>query len=153
LDYGYKKVDLVIKAFNKLKLPLIIIGTGREEKKLKKMAGHNIFFAGKVSEDELKNLYSGAKALIMPQEEDFGIVAVEAQNMGVPVVAYKKGGVLDTVIPGKTGIFFEKQNTESLIDAVRKFEKMHFVDDNLFTNSKRFSKAIFMKQVLELVKK
>lgn len=91
LDYGYKKVDLAVRAFNKLGFPLVIVGTGREEKKLKSMAKSNIRFVGKVSEKELAKHYSRAKALIMPQEEDFGIVAVEAQSMGVPVIAFKKG--------------------------------------------------------------
>ena len=107
LDYGYKKVDLAIRAFNKLGFPLIVVGTGHLEKKLRKIAGKNIKFVGKVGEKELMKYYRGAKALIMPQEEDFGIVAVEAQSFGVPVIAYKKGGVLDTVIPGKTRYFFD----------------------------------------------
>jgi glycosyltransferase involved in cell wall biosynthesis len=146
-------VDLAIRAFNKLKIPLVIVGTGREERKLKKMAKSNIFFAGKVSEEELHRLYSAARALIMPQEEDFGIVSVEAQSFGVPVIAYKKGGALDTIIDRKTGLFFEHQTPESLIDAIGRFEKMRFVVDNLYTNSKRFSKDVFRKEVLELISK
>ena len=87
----------------------------------------------------------------MPQEEDFGIVAVEAQSFGVPVIAYIKGGAIDTVIPGKTGIFFEQQQPESLIGAVRKFEKMRFVVDNLYTNAQGFSKEVFKTKILDLV--
>jgi len=151
LDFGYKKVELVIEAFNKLKKPLIIVGTGREEKRLKKMAKKNIEFAGKVTEEELLRYYSGATALIMPQEEDFGIVSVEAQMVGVPVIAFKKGGALDTVIPGKTGIFFEEQKPESLIDAVKKFEKSRFVVDNLYTNAAKFSKEAFKEKILKLL--
>lgn len=147
LDFGYKKVDLAIRAFNKLKKPLVIVGTGREEKKLRKMAKRNIKFAGKVSEAELSNYYKNAKALVMPQEEDFGIVAVEAQAHGIPVIAFGKGGAADTVIPGKTGIFFDSQKPESLIHAVERFEKKRFVVDNLYTNAQRFSKEVFKEQL------
>jgi glycosyltransferase involved in cell wall biosynthesis len=146
----YKKVDLAIEAFNKLGYPLTIIGTGKEERHLKHKAKRNITFTGEVSENELIKYFVGAKALIMPQEEDFGIVSVEAQAHGVPVIAYKKGGAIDTIIPGKTGVFFESQEPENLIEAVLKFEKMRFVVDNLFTNSKRFSKNEFKKKFLGL---
>jgi glycosyltransferase involved in cell wall biosynthesis len=153
LDYGYKKVDLAIEAFNKLDLPLVIVGTGREESKLRRLAGKNIIFAGRVNEKKLREYYMGAKALIMPQEEDFGIVSVEAQSYGVPVIAYKKGGAIDTVIPGKTGIFFEKQNPEKLIEAVNKFEKMNFGKMNFLKNVRRFSKSRFKKEFLDLTEK
>ena len=148
----YKKVDLAIRAFNRLKYPLYIVGSGSEEAKLKEIAGSNIKFFGQVDDTKLKELYSGAKALIMPQEEDFGIVAAEAQSAGVPVVAYKKGGVLDTVTPGITGVFFDKQESRSLIKAVRKFEKMRFSYKNLTENAKRFSKKRFKKQFVDFVK-
>jgi len=148
----YKKVDLAIEVFNKLGLPLVIVGTGREEEKLRRKAKNNIKFVGLVSEKELVNYYQGAKALIMPQEEDFGIVAVEAQSSGVPVIAYKKGGVLDTVIDGKTGILFDQQNVESLTEAIERFEKTNFVVDNLYTNSKRFLRKVFEKRFLELAR-
>ena len=147
---NYKKVDLAIKAFNKLKKPLVIVGIGREMGRLKRIAGENIKFAGQVSEKDLAGYYRGAKALIMPQEEDFGIVSLEAQSFGVPVIAYKKGGAIDTVIPGKTGVFFDEQKPESLIDGVKKFEKMQFVVDNLFTNAKRFSKNEFKRKFFDL---
>jgi glycosyltransferase involved in cell wall biosynthesis len=130
----------------------VIVGEGRERKRLRRMAKKNIKFAGKVSERRLANYYLGAKALIMPQEEDFGIVAVEAQSFGVPVIAYKKGGAVDTVIDKKTGLFFDEQTVKSLIDAVKRFEKTEFVVDNLLTNSKRFSKNTFISKFLELVK-
>ncbi len=153
LDFGYKKVDLVIETFNRLRLPLVIVGTGREEVKLKCLAKSNIKFAGRVSEEKLKKYYQNAKALIMPQEEDFGIVAVEAQMYGVPVIAYKKGGVIDTVIPGKTGIFFEEQKPESLADAIKRFEKMKFRKNDIIKNAKKFSVGRFRKELLALINK
>jgi len=151
LDYGYKKVDLAIKTFNKFGKELIIVGTGREENKLKNMANKNIIFTGRVDDKKLADLYAGAKALIMPQEEDFGIVAVEAQSRGVPVIAFKKGGVVDTVIHGKTGILFGRQDIKSLIGAVRKFEKMKFKNQHLISNAKRFSKEVFKKSILAFI--
>lgn len=153
LDYGYKKVDLAIQAFNKLGKPLVIVGTGHEEKRLKLMSeSRNIKFVGKVSEKDLDQIYANAKALIMPQFEDFGIVSVEAQAHGVPVIAYNKGGAIDTVVSGKTGIYFDEQNVESLVDAVKKFEKKQFIVDNLLTNAKKFSKENFKNNILRLIK-
>jgi glycosyltransferase involved in cell wall biosynthesis len=153
LDYGYKKVDLAIKAFNRLGLPLVIVGTGRLEKKLTRMAKENIRFTGKLSEKELMDYYQNAKALIMPQEEDFGIVAIESQNFGVPVIAYKKGGACDTVISGKTGILFEHQTVKSLMQAVKKFAKMRFSERIIRKNAKRFSFEVFKDGFLKQISK
>ena len=89
----------------------------------------------------------------MPQEEDFGIVAVEAQSLGVPVIAYKKGGAADTVIDGKTGVLFESQTTESLMRAVKIFAKMRFSERILKRNAKRFSKHIFKQGILNQISK
>jgi glycosyltransferase involved in cell wall biosynthesis len=149
----YKRVDLAIKVFNKLDIPLYVVGSGSEEKKLRKMAGRKTRFFVNATNRKVAELYSHTKALVMPQEEDFGIVSVEAQSYGVPVIAYKKGGAADTVIDGKTGILFDKQTVESLTKAVEKFEKTKFVVDNLYTNAMRFSKDIFREQLLALVNK
>lgn len=147
----YKRVDLAVKVFNRLKLPLVIVGTGSERLKLRLMAGKNIKFVGEVTDSELADYYKGARALIMPQEEDFGMVSVEAQAFGVPVIAYKKGGVLDSVIEGKTGALFDRQTPESLIAAVERFDKMVFNPGELVNNAKNFSKERFKKEFLELV--
>jgi len=147
---SYKKVDLVIKVFNKRKENLIIIGEGTEEKKLKKKAGKNITFFKKLTDEELAYFYSHALALIMPQEEDFGYVSLEAQFFGTPVLAYKKGGAIETVIEAKTGLFFKEQNEEDLnrtidyfflvkkklkyqtqiesLKNIRKFDKINFIN-------------------------
>lgn len=151
LDYGYKKVDLAIEAFNKLNYPLWIVGTGREEGRLRKLAGKNIKFTGRVAEKDLKNIYKNAKALIMPQEEDFGIVAVEAQGLGVPVIAFGRGGASDTVINDKTGILFPNQSVESLCGAVLQFETMRFKRDNLQKNAKRFSDEKFRSEFVKII--
>jgi len=163
----YKKIDLVINVFNQLALQsknrshqdctsLIIVGGGSQEKKLKKIAGGNIYFYNKLTDEELGCLYSRAQALIMPQEEDFGYVSLEAQFFGCPVIAYKKGGATETVIAGKTGLFFDSQTKESLIKALERFEAKSY---NIRTNTKkfgpenveRFDKRIFNKKFNETI--
>lgn len=148
---AYKKVDLAIQAFNRLGLPLFIIGKGSEEEKLKKMAKSNIKFLGQLTDTKLKDYYKRSKALIMPQEEDFGIVAIEAQAAGTPVIAFQKGGAIDTVIEGKTGVFFSQQKVESLIKAIRKFKRTKFKKEDLFKNALKFSKEKFKKEILSLI--
>lgn len=147
----YKRVDLAIKAFNRLKLPLVIVGTGSEEWKLKLAAKKNIKFLGKVSEQKLAEIYAGAGALIMPQEEEFGLVALEAQMAGTSVIAYKKGGALDTVIENSTGLYFDQQTPESLMAAVKKFDKMDFNPGELIHHAKKFSKENFKNKFLKLI--
>jgi len=135
----YKRVDLVVNVFNKLGKRLVVVGTGSSAYSLKLKAKSNVEFVGEVTDDELVKYYRGAKALIMPQEEDFGIVSVEAQSFGVPVIAYKKGGALDTVIDRVTGVFFDSQNIDSLTRAIAKFEKMSFNYKLLAKNAEKFS--------------
>lgn len=155
----YKKVDLAVKAFNKLGYRLLIVGVGGEEKYLRSIANKNIEFIGFTDDEAVTTYFQKAKAFIFPQEEDFGITAVEAQAAGCPVVAYKKGGALDTVIDPSassgrvsTGVFFNEQNVKSLMEAIKRFEKMKFDKAILQKNAERFNKKIFKKQILDLVK-
>ncbi len=148
----YKKVDLLVDTFNELGLPLIIVGTGAEEKRLKMQAKSNIKFFGAVPDSKLVKIYQNAKGFMMPQDEDFGITAVEAQSFGVPVIAYKSGGAIDTVIDGKTGIFFDNQSVSSLKEAIAKFDTISFNSGYLITNAKRFGKGIFKNQFVKLLK-
>ncbi len=151
----YKKVDLVVKVFNKLKDVLVIVGEGSQEKKLKKMAGKSVVFLSKLSDVELGSFYTNAQALIMPQEEDFGYVSLEAQFFGCPVIAYKKGGARETIIDGKTGIFFNRQEEISLVGAIERFNRIKY---NLRTkvkeigarNIKKFNKDKFIDNFLKL---
>ena len=155
----YKRIDIAIEAFNKLGLPLKIVGTGQDERRLKKMAGKNIEFLGWRDESELVELYSRCRALVFPGEEDFGIVPVEAMASGRPVIAYGKGGALETVIPlegsrvkgqeSPTGIFFYEQTRDSLIEAVRIFEKnSNKFDSKAIRNSAlKFDRDIFKENI------
>jgi glycosyltransferase involved in cell wall biosynthesis len=124
---AYKNFDLAIRAFNRLGWPLKIVGTGVEEKRLRRLAGPNVEFLGLVNDDELARLYGGAHAVIFPQEEDFGIVPLEAMASGRPVVAYRGGGATETVIDRITGVFFDEQTEESLVQAVDRASRMKFM--------------------------
>ncbi|SRR5258708_353011 len=146
----YKKVNLPVKAFNELGLPLVIVGDGSEKKYLQKIAKNNIKFPGFVPEAKLKNYYSKAIALIMPQIEDFGLVAIEAMSFGVPVIAYKKGGILD-IITKNTGILFNEQSVESLMSAIKKFESCKFKRKDLVKNALKFSFERFERELLHLI--
>lgn len=147
----YKKVDLAIQAFNELKLPLKIIGTGPDLKHLKKMAGPQIEFLGWVSEEQKIKYLSNCKAFIHPQEEDFGITAVESMASGRPVIAYQAGGAKETMIENQTGVFFKDQNWECLAEAVIKFDSNQFNPDQIKEHAQKFSKANFKKQIQEFV--
>lgn len=149
---SYKRFDLAVSAFSKARLPLKIIGDGPERKKLQKIAGPNIEFLGALEDDNMKKYYQGAKALIFPQEEDFGIVPLEAMSFGKPVIAYKAGGALETVIDGSTGIFFDTQSEDSLLDAVERFNLMVFDRKIIQDHAKNFSEEIFKEKILGIIK-
>ncbi|MGB9811937.1 MAG: glycosyltransferase family 4 protein, partial [Dictyoglomus turgidum] len=144
----YKKVDLVVETFNELNLPLVVIGDGEEMGKIKKMAKENIKILGWQEDDVVKEYLAKAQALIFASEEDFGIVSVEAQACGTPVIAYNRGGAKETVIDGETGILFEEQNVESLKKAVLRFlkERDNFQRDKIMENAKRFSEDRFKRE-------
>ena len=147
----YKKTDIVIKAFNELGLPLIIVGKGPEEKGLKKIAQKNIKFLGSIYGDALKNLYSQTKAFIFPQEEDFGIAPVEVMASGRPVIAYNGGGAKETVIENVNGTFFNEQTPEALIDAIKRFKKMEFSCQKIRKSVLKFDQSIFKTQIKKFV--
>lgn len=123
----YKKVDLAVDVFNTLpQRRLIIVGSGSEKTKLRHIAGGNIEFQEHVSDQDLAVLYMEAQALIMPQNEDFGYVSLEAQFFGCPVIAFKKGGACETVIEGKTGLFFDNQTVHSLRNTIERFHILSY---------------------------
>ncbi|MDO8467309.1 MAG: glycosyltransferase [bacterium] len=150
----YKRFDLVVEAFKKLGLPLKIAGGGPELENIKKLAagvGNIEFLSFLNDENDLRKLYAGAKALIFPQVEDFGLVAAEAQACGTPVIAYAEGGALEIVENGKTGILFPQQSVESLVGAVELFERKRFSRKAIATSAQRFSKEHFRREIVSLI--
>ncbi len=147
----YKRFDLAIEAANKLNAKLTIAGTGPDTERLKSLAGPTVKFVGRVSDSALEKLAQTSKAFLFPNEEDFGISAVEALAAGTPVIAYKKGGALDIVQDGETGVFFDKQTVESLVEAMKRFETMEFLPATLHRKSKRFDKGYFATKIKKVV--
>jgi len=158
-----KRVDIAVEAFNVIDLPLIVIGSGQEECKLEKMAGKNIKLMGWQSDEVVREHYVNCKALIFPGVEDFGIVPLEAQACGKPVIAYGEGGALETIIPldesiennNATGLFFCEQTPESLVQAVQHFEKKQdqFNWQAIRRNAESFDKPIFKDKIRKYIAK
>ena len=144
---GYKKFDLAVKAFSAMELPLKIVGDGPERKKLERMAGKNIEFLGLVSDYKMPELYARAQAVIFPQEEDFGLVPLEAMASGRPVIAFRAGGVLETVHEGETGILFDQQTEIDLSLAVGKFQQTIFDSLKIREHALKFDINIFKEKI------
>ncbi|MFH0820278.1 MAG: glycosyltransferase [Candidatus Peregrinibacteria bacterium] len=149
----YKKFDLIVAACNKLKLPLKVVGTGPEYHKLRKLAGPTVEVLGGMSDEVLAQLYANCRALIFPQIEDAGIVPLEAMSAGRPVIALSRGGSLDTMIDGKTGVLFDEQTVTSLTDAIQRFEKKEFNPKFLREHAEKFDVKVFKKKILSYIQK
>ena len=154
----YKKVDLVIRVFNQLNLPLLIVGKGMLEHEYRCMAKSNIKFLGDISNSELVRIYQGSIAIIFPQEEDFGLVPLEANACGKPVICYGYGGVETTMIPydksnnsSATALFFYEQTEKALTDAIKLFDKFNYDKQILINNAMRFDKPIFKQKILKVI--
>lgn len=147
----YKKVDLAISVFNVNRKKLFIIGKGPEEQKLHALANSNITFLGWRNNEELKQYYSICSALIFPGEEDFGIVPLEAMACGKPVIAFGKGGALETVVDGKTGIFFHEQTEQALQNAIQSFESTEFFSRSIREHALQFSRPIYKQKMMEFI--
>lgn len=143
----YKRLDLVIDVFNEIGKPLIVAGSGSEMNRQKKRAKKNISFVDHPNDSQLSSIYNKAKAFIMPQHEDFGITSVEAQSFGVPVIAFKKGGAVDTVIDKQTGLFFNYQTVKSLKQAIANFDTISFNRNYIKKHAEIFSKERFKRQL------
>lgn len=152
----YKNFDLTIEAFNKLNIPLVVIGTGYEEKRLKTLANKNIIFAGKVNEEEKHTLIKNCLGVINAvDDEDFGIVPIEVQAHGKPVLAYKSGGHLETIKEGISGMFFNELNVDHLCEKVEEFNKAikdkKFDSKKIIESTQKFSKERFQKEFKKFV--
>ncbi len=148
----YMRRDLAVAACTKLNLPLTVIGSGPEHKKIVKMAGPTIKFLTSVSDTEMPSYFQSAEGFIFPGKEDFGIVAVEALATGTPVIAFKGGGALDYVQSGKNGLFFEKQTVESLSAVLQKFDNQKFNPQTVSDSANKFSEKKFQEKILEFIK-
>lgn len=149
----YKKVDLAVRAFNRLNMPLLVVGDGEEMGRLKRAASGRIRFTGAVSENTKKRLLAGALGFIHPQEEDFGIAACEAMAAGTPVIAYDAGGVRETVADRASGVFFEEQTWQSLADAVIRFRRQKFDYETIRAGAQKFSERRFSEEIKNFVEK
>jgi glycosyltransferase involved in cell wall biosynthesis len=155
----YKRVDVLVEAFNRLGEPLCIVGAGSQRARLRALAQPNIEFRVDVPDDELRRLYATARALIMPQEEDYGLVALEALASGTPVIAYGVGGVRDTMIPAKrpeeaphsTALFFAEQTADAVVAAIHAFADYRFRSDFLRAHAERFDKGAFITRMRSLI--
>jgi glycosyltransferase involved in cell wall biosynthesis len=148
---GYKNIDLPIRVFNKLGKRLFIIGCGNQEKYLRKISNSNITFLGELTDEELVSYYQNCRALIFSGNEDFGLSSLEVQACGKPVVAFAKGGALETVVNNQTGIFFFEKTENGLMRAIEKLERTKFNPDICRRNALRFSLKKFQSKFKEMV--
>jgi glycosyltransferase involved in cell wall biosynthesis len=148
----YKKVDLLVRAFSRIDRKLVVIGSGPEMSRVKAVASKNIEILGEVSEELVAELMSKAKGFLFAADEDFGLSPVEAQAAGTPVIAYRKGGVLETVVENQTGLFFEQQTEESIVNAIHRFEKCEFSSEEIRKHAMKFDEARFKNEFEQFVK-
>lgn len=147
----YRRLDLMIEAFNQLQLPLVIAGTGRDRDRLQALAGPTITFLGYVPDADLPDLMARCRAFLFPGEEDFGIAPIQAMAAGRPVIAYAAGGALDTVIPGETGALFGEQSAAAIAAAVRAFDPLALSPAVLCAYARRYDVDLFRQQMMDFV--
>jgi glycosyltransferase involved in cell wall biosynthesis len=148
----YKRMDLIVEAFSHLPdQRLVVVGDGPEMKKVKSLAKKNVEILGWQPDEKIRDLMRGAKGFLFAAEEDFGIVVVEAQAAGTPVIAFGKGACLETVVPGRTGIFYPRQSIDSLIEAIHVFEKTTFDPAEIRAHAQKFNRQRFIEEFKQFV--
>jgi glycosyltransferase involved in cell wall biosynthesis len=147
----YKRVDIAVEAFSQLGLELRIAGTGRDERRLRRLAARNVTFLGRLDDAEVCQQMARCRALILTGEEDFGLTPVEAQACGRPVIAYAAGGALATVVEGSTGIFFAKQTADALADAVVRFDGAYFNPESIRHHAEEFDTRRFLHRLWQFI--
>lgn len=147
----YKRIDLAIKACNRLGRKLVIIGSGPQEKELRKLAGPTVTFTGFISNEDVLEYYRNCRAFLFPGFEDFGMTPVEAQACGRPIVAFGEGGALDSVLPGKTGVFFPRQTVESLMEGMEELESRSWDGESIRRHAERFSASSFEDKLMKFI--
>lgn len=151
---SYKRIDLIIQACNHLKLPLLVIGRGSEEKKLRSIGGNTVkFITSYLTDDQLSDYYRNSRAFLFGGEEDFGIVGVEAASCGVPVICFSHSGMSEIVEDGKTGILFHQQTIEAVVDAIKKEQTSIFSRAYIQSHARKFDEKIFILRMQNEVKK
>ena len=149
----YKRIDLAVRAFNQLGLPLRIVGDGRDRATLEAMAESNVQVLGHLSDVEVREQMARCRAFVFPGEEDFGLAPLEAMAAGRPVIAYGAGGALDTVVEGESGLFFYEPTPEALVEAVRRLDRCDFDPDHLRRHAQRFGVARFAQELGETLER
>jgi glycosyltransferase involved in cell wall biosynthesis len=149
----YRRIDLLIEAFNRLGLPLLIAGSGRDRDRLEAMAKPNVQFLGYVTDDSLPDLFARCRAFVFPGEEDFGIAPIQAMAAGRPVIAYAAGGALDTVIPGVSGQLFAEQTVADIIHAIEAFDTDSLSVANIRRHAEQFDVALFRGKMWRFVER
>ena len=147
----YRRIDILIEAFNKLQRPLLIAGSGRDRERLESLAGPNIQFLGYVSDAELPDLMARCRAFMWPGEEDFGISPIQAMASGRPVIAYAAGGALETVISGRTGLLFEEQSAKAIVQAVEALDDIAIDVGNICAFAQQFDTELFKSKIQQFV--
>ncbi len=150
---AHKRIEVVVRAFSRLGLPLVIAGDGPDVRRLQRLAGPSVRFAGRVSDHEAETLLRGAQSMVVAATEEFGIAAVEAQASGRPVIALRAGGLLETVVEGRTGLFFDRPDPASLCAVLEHFDPTQFSADDCVAQAQRFSSERFVKQFSTLVER
>jgi glycosyltransferase involved in cell wall biosynthesis len=146
----YKRIDLAIEVFNQLGRPLVIVGEGPCLRSLRRLARSNIKLLGWRNDQNLRDFYARCRALIFPGEEDFGIVPVEAQAAGKPVIAFAKGGVLESVT-AETGVFFKEPTVSNLMEAIQRFESLRFDPELIRNHAATFDGKFFKKKAKDYI--
>jgi len=149
----YKRIDLAVQACTRLDLPLLVAGRGRDRERLEAMAGPTVQFLGYVPDEDLPDLFARCRAFIFPGLDDFGIAPVQAQAAGRPVIAFKGGGALDTVIPGRTGVFFDRPTVESLMDVLRDFDERAYDPAAIRAHALQFDSTVFQNAIATCVER
>jgi glycosyltransferase involved in cell wall biosynthesis len=148
----YKRVDLVVDAFNRLARPLVVIGDGPARRDLERQAGPTIRFLGRQPDDQVAAYYARCRALVFPGEEDFGLTPLEANASGRPVIAYRAGGALDTVVDGMNGVFFDTQTVESLCEAIARCDALPWDKARLRRHAEGFREDVFRERFMAVVR-
>jgi glycosyltransferase involved in cell wall biosynthesis len=149
----YKRLDLAIKACQKLDRPLVVIGDGVARQQLEKLAGPKTRFLGRQPDEVVNKYASRCRALIFPGEEDFGMTPLEINASGRPVIAFRGGGAMETVIENETGVFFEKQTTESVVEAIENFESRDWDRQILRKHAEKFDRQVFKSRIVQFLSK